>query len=735
MKTFSPNTSPPPRGGLFWLALLAAGILVLPGLAQSEDPDDDRSVIRVAGVAAPPPDATPDEDDSALPFARVRFQEGGLRVVRQDGYEEDLNTNSPVFAGDRVFSPGDNRAEIQLPDGSVVRLDRSTELEIYDLGGDGRNFDRPSVLALRSGSVQVDAGGPQALRIDTSAAAVYPLETSAFRIDAEPGGPVRVTVERGRVEVAGEERSVEVFTGQRTQVQAGQNPRPAWRVNLFNRDRFDDWVAERDDIFRLRGARSEAYRQMPDEVRPYYGELSSYGDWVYTETYGWVWSPRGVEDDWRPYWNGYWSPGPYGPVWVGYEPWGWSVYRYGRWSFQLGLGWVWAPGRYFAPAHVYWYYGPDSMGWSPLDYWNRPAFFSLSFNWGHSWFDHHCWAFSHYHDFYYHPVRPRHVIRPPLNRGVVSRRAIIPAREGRETPALRRGRERIARGVDPGTFDRARALAREKPRIERENLEKAKPAPKYVFRDQEKQVIERRRAKQREKTAATGTSAPENTRFKPKFATPGEGPKHRPAPRREEAEAPEKRKDNPAPRPLPRTPEERRPSPPAAGEDRGGARGRPPARTASPPVRREPAGGEESSIRFPRRNSASDAGPAQQPSSGFTRRPPAQDQAPRAGQEEEPLRRFMGRLSGSDRSGEAGNRPSRKPEQQAAPPSPPPSRRPPEARPQPSRPEKQDRPERPSVKPDRPQRPSPPPSRPAPESSRPSRGDDGGSRKPKSKHD
>ncbi|MEO0230804.1 MAG: DUF6600 domain-containing protein, partial [candidate division WOR-3 bacterium] len=61
-----------------------------------------------------------------------------------------------------------------------------------------------------------------------------------------------------------------------------------------------------------------------------------------------------------------------GWVWVSYEPWGWIPYRYGSWMYVSGYGWVWIPGGTFAGAWVEWYYGPDWIGWAPVDYYGRP---------------------------------------------------------------------------------------------------------------------------------------------------------------------------------------------------------------------------------------------------------------------------------------------------------------------------------------------------------------------------
>ncbi|RMG42575.1 MAG: hypothetical protein D6718_13705 [Acidobacteria bacterium] len=399
----------------------------------------------LAGRVVPPSDppgaaaAEPSE-----PFARVRYSEGGLRAVRADGFEEDLGYNAPLFEGDRVRTSAGGRAELQLPDGALVRLDRSTLVELFAFAspeGEGT-----TVLGLHEGRVQIDAPAAESVRVDTPSASVYVLERSAFLVAVRDGERAEVTVESGRVEVSGEEGSVLLLAGERTTVAPGRAPRSPWPVNLLARDGFTRWVAERDDVFHLRHRPGPEYTELPEPVRPYYPELSRYGRWVWNETWGWTWVPD-VEPDWRPYVRGYWEVGPVGPVWVGYEPWGWPVYRFGRWDFWPGYGWVWIPGAVFAPAHVVWYYGPEFVGWCPLGHDGFAVTVGISFGWGDPFFDVRPWVFVDYAGFWVRGWAPhRHhryyvdghraaEVRHRIVRdeGIVTRRRLVPAdtRHGR----------------------------------------------------------------------------------------------------------------------------------------------------------------------------------------------------------------------------------------------------------------------------------------------------------------
>jgi hypothetical protein len=100
----------------------------------------------------------------------------------------------------------------------------------------------------------------------------------------------------------------------------------------------------------------------------FYDNLSSQGNWVQTDNYGYVWQPNVQDPDWAPYTDGHWVYTDEGWTWVAddSEPWGWATYHYGRWVNIDGEGWAWVPGYTWAPAWVSWRYGGGYCGWAPL---------------------------------------------------------------------------------------------------------------------------------------------------------------------------------------------------------------------------------------------------------------------------------------------------------------------------------------------------------------------------------
>ncbi len=103
----------------------------------------------------------------------------------------------------------------------------------------------------------------------------------------------------------------------------------------------------------------------PVEVASFHERLGGYGHWTYVDGYGQVWAPNSMRAGWRPYSDGRWVLTEYGWTYVSDDPWGWAAYHYGNWVFAGGAGWVWIPGRVWAPAWVTWRYGGGYAAWAP----------------------------------------------------------------------------------------------------------------------------------------------------------------------------------------------------------------------------------------------------------------------------------------------------------------------------------------------------------------------------------
>jgi len=111
-------------------------------------------------------------------------------------------------------------------------------------------------------------------------------------------------------------------------------------------------------------ARPYLWRQS-SVVETFHAPLTPYGEWIdYNQ--GYVWRPYSVDVHWRPYLHGRWVWTSYGWYWTSYEPYGWAVYHYGRWTYDDYYGWIWIPDEVWGPAWVEWRYDDDYIGWAPL---------------------------------------------------------------------------------------------------------------------------------------------------------------------------------------------------------------------------------------------------------------------------------------------------------------------------------------------------------------------------------
>ena len=97
-----------------------------------------------------------------------------------------------------------------------------------------------------------------------------------------------------------------------------------------------------------------------------YSNLSQHGSWLLSAQYGHVWQPREYNRQWSPYYDGHWIYTDMGWAWVSDYPWGAIPYHYGTWVDDPSVGWVWIPGRIWAPAWVVFRTTPDYIGWAPV---------------------------------------------------------------------------------------------------------------------------------------------------------------------------------------------------------------------------------------------------------------------------------------------------------------------------------------------------------------------------------
>jgi hypothetical protein len=99
----------------------------------------------------------------------------------------------------------------------------------------------------------------------------------------------------------------------------------------------------------------------------FYDELSPFGQWINSPSYGYVWFPDAGQD-FVPYsTRGHWIQTEYGSTWLSDYEWGWAPFHYGRWDYDNSFGWFWIPDNEWGPAWVTWRRADGYYGWEPME--------------------------------------------------------------------------------------------------------------------------------------------------------------------------------------------------------------------------------------------------------------------------------------------------------------------------------------------------------------------------------
>ncbi|MDE2879957.1 DUF6600 domain-containing protein [Candidatus Palauibacter soopunensis] len=446
---------------------------------------------------APPVSAqeaeTPIDYDAAIAqsgidgsYGYVRALDGSATLIQGDTRERvQLAVNEPVLAGDRIFASGESRVEISLADGNLVRIGDRAELLFRALANSPDTSDPASILELVRGSLQLvvavnppDSEWPSVV---TPNATIRPRGAGSFLIVVDDERRSEVVVREGVAEVTTETELAEVRRGESLFVEGtrGDGLRFAAAPGL---DRLEAWGQGLGD-----SAGGEYTAHVDPDLHYAASSLGGHGSWVHVDA-GVAWRPR-VSTGWAPYRHGRWRHTPSGMFWVSYEPWGWVPYHYGYWDLNPDWGWIWFPGRRFAVAHVYWYWGPSYAGWIPSGYYWRHYRNYYGSSWGFHFgvYGHIGGGFGRYRHWTFLPHgrlghRRQHFYsvggsdfgrgRKAVERGVLLTDSRLLGREARRRPAqtlanLRRAVSRDGRtAVDANGFiDRGTSLPREVERV------------------------------------------------------------------------------------------------------------------------------------------------------------------------------------------------------------------------------------------------------------------------------
>lgn len=293
--------------------------------------------------------------------ARVTLVDGDVMFRTPDNDEWlPASVNTPLDEGDAIWTPSGSRTEIQLGDGTVVRLDKESQLDLIAVE------DGFTQMHLANGKLYLRTSknsGKDSIQIDADDTTILPDSRTRLRIDMLPESQEDVTIFKGAAYVEGNGSRTRVRSGEHIALEDGHSE----LLPLNPPDNWEIWNSERDRS----QSRASAESNLPDELQAFSSELDSHGRWEFVPEYGRVWRPTVViSDNWAPYQSGRWIWKGSDYVWISYENWGWAPYHYGRWAVISGIGWCWVPpvrgDIYWGPGYVGWYQTGNYVGWTPL---------------------------------------------------------------------------------------------------------------------------------------------------------------------------------------------------------------------------------------------------------------------------------------------------------------------------------------------------------------------------------
>jgi hypothetical protein len=325
--------------------------------------------------------------DTDIYFGYVIYPEakhdGKDALILREGQSrpEVADLNLPIAPGDKILT-SERRCEIQFDTGTIIRLDRNSELKIETVLAQS--------LSSKSGLTNLLLNRGQAyvmykryirkeiFQIITPNTAVKLDHKSVAMIHVKPEGSTDVFIKQGKARLlfGPNENAIKADLVKKSSMititdKHEMVPRPYEMV-----DDFEEWNTKINkeflDLHEGKSVVPLPIQKLPESVYYFaqkYGSL--YGEWLWDRYYGYVWRPF-LNDysypsggRWMPYHQGRWTSVQGQLFWVPSERWGWVPYHLGIWMWNKNKGWIWIPGSVFAPAWVDWAYIGGYYCWRP----------------------------------------------------------------------------------------------------------------------------------------------------------------------------------------------------------------------------------------------------------------------------------------------------------------------------------------------------------------------------------
>jgi hypothetical protein len=308
------------------LSMIFALVFSLAPISHAQDADDE------------------DGHDSQARIVRISYVDGDVRLDNGHGYES-ATMNVPLTERNWLQTGSDGWAEVQLEDGSLIRLAPDTVIAFTQLARASSGGTLTTVdLDQGEAEFKMLKHDDSDFNVTVKKSTIALTQSGLFRVTSTNANPLEVAVWKGEVGVSDTENGGEVAVKKNETFVLDPSDVSRYALDKGTEtDDLDQWSKQRDDSLSTYASARAGYMQSPYQ----YGasDLNYYGQYYDAPGYGSVWQPNNVSMGWDPFSNGYWSYSPgFGYTWVSSYPWGWMPYRYGQWVFVNGRGWCWAPG-------------------------------------------------------------------------------------------------------------------------------------------------------------------------------------------------------------------------------------------------------------------------------------------------------------------------------------------------------------------------------------------------------
>jgi hypothetical protein len=176
---------------------------------------------------------------SDLGYMRISLLEGDVQIKTPEAEEWGLaSINGPLAEGDQVWVPEGCRAEFQLNNGTYIRLDQGSALQVLSVDRDSSQF----YLSQGRSRIFYDAPVGSVMQIDTPDASLRAFNRAIFSVDISDRY-TDVAVHKGYVQTENNAGVARVNAGM--MLSLGQNTNGE-SAPLGPADEWEEWNSARD---------------------------------------------------------------------------------------------------------------------------------------------------------------------------------------------------------------------------------------------------------------------------------------------------------------------------------------------------------------------------------------------------------------------------------------------------------------------------------------------------------